>query len=273
MQQTYELSRDSYTRAMAWSSKNDHCWAHFHSTVEVVYVESGALSVLQDGVTTLVESGMLIVNSSYMLHGYATPEASRCYIATIPLNTVPALRAQLKQHSFARSIVDARDMKECRRILRMMADPANRDNEPFVNALGEALLALLMERVGLRENTADAESDLMKRILIYLQDHAAEPISQQDAAAHFGYSVGRFSHLFNARIGCPFPRYVNSLRCIRAQELLAHSSLSLIDVAAACGFSSLRTFHRVYKDFTGETPRAAQRSLFFSHDDAIIETM
>ena len=50
------------------------------------------------------------------------------------------------------------------------------------------------------QNAADAEGDLMKRILIYLEDHAAEPITVADAAAHFGYSVGRFSHLFNERI-------------------------------------------------------------------------
>ena len=122
----------------------------------------------------------------------------------------------------------------------------------------EGLLAFLADHIGLKDNASDAESDLMKRILIYLQEHATEPITLSEAAAHFGYSAGRFSHIFNERIGCPFIRYVNSLRCQHAQQLLAQSDLSLIDVATACGFSSLRTFHRVYKDFTGDTPRAAQ---------------
>lgn len=259
MQRYYELSRDNTTRTMAWYINNDHYLAHFHSTVEIALVEEGLISIMQDGVTTAAGPGTLIVNSSYMLHSYATPEYSRIIVATIPLSAVPALRAQLKQHSFAKSIADTRGMPECRRILRMMADPANHENEPFVNAMSEALLAFLIDRIGLRENTANTESDLMKQILIYLQDHAAEPITVSDAAAHFGYSTGRFSHLFNERIGCPFPRYVNSLRCSRAQEMLAHTSLPLIDVATACGFSSLRTFHRVYKEFTGDTPRSAQR--------------
>jgi len=259
MQRYYELSRDNTLRTMAWYVDNDHFLAHFHSTIELALVEEGQITVIQDGAVTTVGPDTLIVNSSYMLHSYATPEHSRIIVATIPLNAVPALRSQLSQHSFARSIVDARKMKECRRILRMMANPANQPNEVFVNAMGEALLAFLIDKIGLRENTADAEGDLMKRILIYLEDHAAEPITVADAAAHFGYSVGRFSHLFNERIGCPFPRYVNSLRCTRAQEMLSRSSMPLIDVATACGFSSLRTFHRVYKEFTGNTPRSAQR--------------
>lgn len=259
MQHFYELSRDNTTRTMAWHVDNDHFLAHFHSTVELALVQEGRICVTQDGVTTEAGPGTLIVNSSYMLHSYATPEQSRIIVVTIPLNTLPALRSQLKQHSFAQSVVDTAHMQECRRIIHMMADPQNRENELFVNAMGEALIALLIQKIGLKENTADAEGDLMKRILIYLQDHAAEPITVSDAAAHFGYSVGRFSHLFNGRIGCPFPRYVNSLRCTLAQEMLAHSTLPLIDVATACGFSSLRTFHRVYRELTGDTPRSAQR--------------
>ena len=140
----------------------------------------------------------------------------------------------------------------------MMADPANEHNTLFLNAMGEALLALLIDRIGLEENTADDESNLIKRILIHLQDHSAEPITVSQVAAHFGYSAGRFSHIFNERIGCSFTRYVNNLRCYKARRMLAESDLPLIDIATACGFSSVRTFHRVYKEFTGETPRAGQ---------------
>lgn len=255
MQRLYELERDENPRTVAWYKNDNQYYAHFHSTIELIHVESGVLCAMQDGVVSMVPAGHLIVNSSYMMHSYSTPESSRIIICTIPLSTVPALRSTLTQHSFASGIVDARPMKECRRILRMMADPANRSNPAFVNSLGEALLAFLIVKIGLKENTSDAESDLMKRILIYLQEHATEPITVSQAASHFGYSTGRFSHIFNERIGCPFTRYINSLRCSKAQQLLSQEKLPLTDVAAACGFSSMRTFHRVYKSFTGETPR------------------
>lgn len=256
MQHYYELSRDEKPETAAWYVLNDYCVPHFHSTIELSYVESGELSVLQDGVLRQVPAGHLIVNSSYMVHGYSTPKASRSIVCTIPLSTVPKLRPALRQHAFAQSVVDARSMKECRRILRMMADPSNAANTSFISSLGEALLAFLVEKIGLKENTSDAESDLIKRILIYLQEHAAEPLTVAQAASHFGYSAGRFSHIFNERIGCSFTRYLNSLRVDMARQLLVQSGLSLIDVATACGFGSLRTFHRVYKELTGETPRA-----------------
>jgi len=257
MQQVYELSRDETPRVTAWYKDDNYFHAHFHSTIELVYVVSGELSVVQDGLTSLVPAGWLIVNSSYMVHSYATPEHSRIIVCTVPLSAVPALRSQLSRSRFARNIADVRGIEECSRILQMMADPANEHNTLFLNALAEALLAFLVERIGLEENTSDDESDLTKRILIHLEEHAAEPINVTQVAAHFGYSAGRFSHIFNERIGCSFTRYVNNLRCYNAKRLLAED-LPLIDVATACGFSSIRTFHRVYKAFTGETPRAGQ---------------
>ena len=258
MQQVYELSRDETPRAVAWYIDNNHFHAHFHSTIELVYVEKGVLAAMQDGVTAQVPAGHLIVNSSYMAHGYSSPESSRIIVCTIPLSTAPKLRSSLQQSSFAQSIVDVRGMKECRQLMRMMADPAAAANLRYVNSLGEALLALLIDRVGLKENAATDEGDLIKRILMYLQEHASEPLTVSQAAAHFGYSDGRFSHIFNERIGCSFTRYLNSLRINMAQQLLADEDMPLVDIATACGFSSLRTFHRVYKDFTGKTPRTAQ---------------
>lgn len=258
MQQVYELSRDETPRVSAWHKTNNYFHAHFHSTIELVYVENGVLSAMQDGVTTLVPAGHLIVNSSYVVHSYATPESSRIIVCTVPLSAVPALRSQLSRSRFAQGIADVRGMKECKKLLSMMADPANEHNTVFLNAMAQALLAFLIDRIGLVENTSDdAEQDLVKRILIHLQEHAAEPITVSQVAAHFGYSAGRFSHIFNERIGCSFTRYVNNLRCYNAKRLLAESDLPLIDVANACGFSSIRTFHRVYKAFTGDTPRAA----------------
>jgi len=258
MQQVYELSRDETPRVTAWYKDNNYFHAHFHSTIELVYVEKGVLAALQDGMTTLVPAGHLIVNSSYMVHSYDTPEFSRIIVCTIPLSAAPSLRAQLTRRRFAAGIADISGMDECRRMLQMMADPVNSHNVVFMNAMAEALLALLIDRIGLEENTADDETDLIKRILIHLQEHSADPLTVSQVAAHFGYSAGRFSHIFNERIGCSFTRYVNNLRCYKARRMLAESDLPLIDIATACGFSSMRTFHRVYKDFTGDTPRAGQ---------------
>ena len=126
-----------------------------------------------------------------------------------------------------------------------------------INGLNLAVLALLMEKVGLKDKVPSAESDLVRELLMYLQNHFSEELTVAGTAAQFGYSAGRFSHIFNARVGCSFTRYVNGLRCRMAEKVLRESNMPLMDVASACGFSSMRTFHRVYREYAGHTPRRA----------------
>ncbi|NLO86435.1 MAG: helix-turn-helix transcriptional regulator [Clostridiales bacterium] len=259
MQQFYELTRDQAPRTYAWRTVNNQFYVHFHSTVELIYVEEGILCTMQNGVVSMVGAGQLVVNSSYIVHSYSTPEYSRIIVATIPLSAVPSLRTVLSSHRFNQGIVDARRIKECRLIMRMMADTDHSQNVCFINSLAEALLALLIDKIGLSPSETDKESDLTKRIVSYLQENAAEEITVESVAAHFGYSVGRFSHIFNKQIGSSFTRYLNNIRCRMAQRMLEAEDLPIIDVAHACGFGSVRTFHRVYKECIGKTPRSEQR--------------
>ncbi len=251
----YELGRDETAHAAAWRVENNVFMPHFHSALELMYVEEGELVIMQDGVSSLIPQGYMIVNSCYMVHSCSTPEYSKIIVATIPLSTIPSLKGLLTHHSFKQGVVDVKNMKECRRIMGMMSEAGNSTNERFVNCLAEALLAYLIDKVGLVENASDTGGDLVKRILNFMQKNAAEPLNMQGVAAHFGYSAGRFSHVFNERIGCSFTRYLNFLRCRMAQNLIDSTDAPLIEIANRSGFSSLRTFHRVYREFTGHTPR------------------
>lgn len=251
----YERDRDGMLDALAWRQENNQVIPHFHNPVEVIYVEDGELLVTQNGVQNRAGKGQIIVNSCYMVHGYATAEHACTLVALLPPSIAPGLRSALVKGHFARSILSAGELPECYPLLQMMLEPSQ--SPCYGNGLGQAVLALLVEKIGLKENTANGESDLLRRILEYVQAHAAEPISVADTAAYFGYSAGRFSHIFNQQVGCSFTTYVNGIRCMSAHRLLAEGGQSLMEVASACGFSSLRTFHRVYKAFAGETPRMA----------------
>ena len=241
MQQFYELARDQRMEAQVWHAVDNQSIAHFHSAVELILVEEGALVAMQEGRSRVACAGEIIVNSSYTIHGYTTPAHVHTIVATIPLATVPSLQTALSQKRFAADIVCAEEAAECAHLLQLAANPVHEQNQNYINGLNLAVLALLMEKVG----------------LMYLQNHFSEELTVAGTAAQFGYSAGRFSHIFNARVGCSFTRYVNGLRCRMAEKVLRESNMPLMDVASACGFSSMRTFHRVYREYAGHTPRRA----------------
>ncbi|RUU47653.1 helix-turn-helix domain-containing protein, partial [Mesorhizobium sp. M7A.T.Ca.TU.009.01.1.1] len=53
--------------------------------------------------------------------------------------------------------------------------------------------------------------------------------------------------------------YYRRLRLKRAADLLAHSTLAVRDVALACGFASMSSFARAFREEHGHPPKLARR--------------
>ncbi len=258
MQTLYEHSRDADARVRAWEITDNQYYVHFHSAVELVWVLEGVLTCHQNGTETDVPAGSLVINSEHMLHGYATRTHSRILVAVIPRHLAVQPGTAAAGQRFRESIIPAERVPEACQLLKMIRDAGPDADTAYLNGLAEALLALLSRRVGL----VDAEStrgDLLRDILIFVNENAQTPLTAQSAARHFGYSAGRFSHLFNQGVGLSFPAYLNSVRCRMARHLLEEGR-TVREAAEQSGFSSLRTFYRVYRQITGSTPSGGQRN-------------
>lgn len=63
------------------------------------------------------------------------------------------------------------------------------------------------------------------------------------------------SRVFNEGFGCPFIQYIQNYRIEKAKELLLDQpSFTIKDVANACGFTSVSTFHTAFVKKTGLPP-------------------
>ncbi|MNE93692.1 HTH-type transcriptional regulator YesS [compost metagenome] len=51
-----------------------------------------------------------------------------------------------------------------------------------------------------------------------------------------------------------FISYLNHIRVNKAEEMLLNTDKSIIDIALDCGFTNVRTFNRVFKQFRHNTP-------------------
>jgi AraC family transcriptional regulator len=80
-------------------------------------------------------------------------------------------------------------------------------------------------------------------------------------AAESGYSRTHFYRMFRAAMGQTPHRYLLELRLKRAESLLAGRSMSLIDIAFACGFSSQAYFSTAFRSRYGLSPSAYRRNL------------
>ena len=101
---------------------------------------------------------------------------------------------------------------------------------------------------------------LLRRIIERMRCFSCD-LSLQTLANESGYSRVHFVRMFRAATGYSPHNYVLNLKLERARELLRNPSISLIDIALDCGFSSHSHMSRIFLKFVGVTPSAYRRSL------------
>jgi AraC family transcriptional regulator len=112
---------------------------------------------------------------------------------------------------------------------------------------------------------AKANSPLPYRKLhrvIERMDELGNSVSLEELAKISGYSRNHFLRMFHAATGQTPHNYLMHRRIERAKELIKKRSLSLIDVALTCGYSSHSHMTQVFRKILGVTPSQYRRQVF-----------
>ena len=108
--------------------------------------------------------------------------------------------------------------------------------------------------MGLFTQPAERENPIVSEAVGFIRKHYAENITVEDIAAHLSISRSHLHRLFQACLHQSPKQYLMNWRLNKAIGLLESSSLSVGDVAAACGFPDAAHFSHLFKDKTGRTP-------------------
>jgi AraC family transcriptional regulator len=101
---------------------------------------------------------------------------------------------------------------------------------------------------------------VLRRIIERMRSFDSD-LSLQALANESGYSRVHFVRMFKAATGSSPHNYLLNLKLERARELLKNPSMSLIDIALDCGFSSHSHMSRLFHKLVGVTPSAYRRRL------------
>ena len=104
------------------------------------------------------------------------------------------------------------------------------------------------------------QSRLLQRVLDRMKADLAADLHLNTLAAESGYSRSHFLRTFRAVMGCSPHRWLTRLRVEQAKTILREQSISLIDIALACGFSSHAHFSNTFRQIVGVTPSDYRRS-------------
>lgn len=101
----------------------------------------------------------------------------------------------------------------------------------------------------------DADKEMMKRLMAFLEENIANPglkIDDLAAAVNLGRSV--FYGKMKSIVGMTPVDFVRHIRIQRAEELITKSDYSFSQIAYSIGFSDPKYFSKCFKKETGMTP-------------------
>jgi len=104
-----------------------------------------------------------------------------------------------------------------------------------------------------REALPDTES-LPAKIRHFISDNIHRGVTLKLLSQFLGYSEKYCSDLFHSTMGEPFSEYLKHRRLEKATFLLSTTDKSVVDIAAALGFSDQSAFSHFFKRATGQSP-------------------
>ena len=134
-------------------------------------------------------------------------------------------------------------------------------NQPiFFECRTEAMIGEILVDVFRGEPLRKAQwqfSDVITRYKQLLNhiDLEYEHITYQNAVQFMNMSDAYFSRYFKRQAGMTFSQYLNVVRIEKAVQLLESApTMKITDVMLRCGFNTIRSFNRVFREVTGFTP-------------------
>ncbi len=110
------------------------------------------------------------------------------------------------------------------------------------------------QRMALRMRLGLSHPKLVAAVAV-MEENLEEPVSPEALALAIELSSRQLERLFRKYLQCTPARYYLDLRLKRARSLLRQTTMSVLDVAVACGFASASHFSKRYRDLFKRTPR------------------
>ena len=105
------------------------------------------------------------------------------------------------------------------------------------------------------------DKDRIRRILKYIEEHYAEPLSLAGISEEFGLSREYFSRMFHKSVGMTLSEHVNRVRISHFYHDLVTSDTPVMELLEKNGLTNYKLFIRTFKEIYGHSPRTIRKMI------------
>lgn len=253
--------------------------AHWHSEYELILVKEGSVSMGINAHKRELLEGEIAIITSGDIHFLSTNTKESKYYCVIfqpsiiegvvDLTPQPEINHPFISYADLKKLsLSDRELKILQYCFTTIHDELKRE-DPFYKVIVKSKIAELLGlifrfTVKAPELQAEASSiasslHLIRKAIRYIEDNFEHDILLEDVAGHLNISAFYFSRLFSKTTGMTFKAFLNTTRINKAIQFLKSTNESITTIAYECGFSSIRTFNRVFKELKNIPPSAIRR--------------
>ncbi len=254
--------------------------AHWHNSVEIVYMLNGNATVFLEGTEYRVVPGEFLVIDTKQIHEYRCTHTYMMLIIRVEDDLIQSLMGNKRDFRFLCSREEL--TKELVTPYLEIADKLKELTRLFLQRgkgfrLGcNSIVLDVMYRLVLNFSFPLYKDDLpepsrnqlrTKEIIEYIDQHYAEPLSLEQIAEQFGLNSDYFSRMFRKNVGIPFTQHINYVRLTHIYHDICSTDNPIMEILDKHGFTNYKLFSRMFKELYGETPRDVRRRARADHEE------
>lgn len=241
--------------------------SHWHNAIEIaVAAKKSSKIAINNKIYTLKEGDVVFISGGE-IHSYPLSPGSERIFIIFDLHHINNSNIFNEDYPYiSKTILIKKDTNKnlhsqvyalIEKILAEASNISPGSRFALMARIYEILAIIAKESNGAEELASTCRKDMLYRIgqvVEYLESNYKEHISLKETAERFGFSEYYLSRLFNRVLGTPFRQYLNKIRIKHAAESIILNKESISNIAFNCGFNSISTFNRTFREIKGCAP-------------------
>ncbi len=255
-----------------------------HSFWEMVYVDSGRVNAVTNGVGCTLEQGQAIFHEPMEIHAHVSDNRVPNNMLVISFTTDSEIMKYFRSKTFTLDKTGKTLLSlfvgEAKNALGKIPDNYENKNDLCFQTtvfgstqllqcyFTELLIHLIRIGNSFSENVLSskksrdiANNSLSELICEYMKNNVYSPLTLKELCLHFLLGKTQLCKIFRESIGQSPMEYYLELKMSHAKHLIRDKTYSISEISDMLGYSSIHNFSRAFKKAVGLSPTAYSKSI------------
>jgi len=253
-------------------------WWHYHDELELIYFRNGSgTQFVGDNISNFKNGDIVLVGSNlphYWQYGKEVKDAAiEVYVVhfnkdfwgkdflKLPENL--ELAKVIEQSKQGIQIKESTNTYLIESIIKIIENQGTKKILSLIEVLleiGKCNSSQRLVSLGFKANFQESERDRIQNIYNYTLTNYKEQINLETIAKIAKMSRTSFCKFFKLRTGKTYSVFLNEIRVGNACKMLIEKRMTVKEICFESGFQNFSSFHKCFKDVTGQTPLKYQSS-------------